>query len=211
MVGKLAQALNGTHAGADDAAIAGLLAAWNAPVAVWVDSKARIRGGAMFSTGATTTSGKARHAQPSSAEAVLRAAAALPAPQPLVVIVLHALPNRKCHSVAPTSEICCHYTSSGDTPATAGACDYAQSGDATDCEVGLGEYKADVVDVLAALLAEYEQRVPVAAAIPRPTAPSAGGLHLAAARRRALRRVDGRPLRHVRDLLGACGHQARIA
>ena len=162
---QLVRALNGTHAGTDDAAITGLLSAWNAPVGIWVDGKTRIRGASKAAAGSSTAS----RAPSATIEDVLRAAAALPAPQPLVVIVLHALPNRQCNSAAPSSEICCHYAASGlGASSIVGTCDYArgaQGGDAPDCDVGLAEYKADVVDVLATLLAEYEQRVPVALVI----------------------------------------------
>ena len=153
---QLVRALNGTSASVDAGAIrTGLLASWDAPVGFWVDGKANIRGMA--------PSGGALLGVASTAEAVLHDAAAQPSPQPLVVLVLHALPNRDCHRTAPASEICCHFAMAA-SPAASGApamCDYRATSDST-CEVGLSEYKADVVDELALLLAEYEGRVPIA-------------------------------------------------
>ena len=68
---------------------------------------------------------------------------------PLVVFVLHALPNRGCDDDAPASPVCCVYR-------TDGGCDFAAAG---DCEVGLAEYLDGYVEPLASLLAA-NARVP---------------------------------------------------
>lgn len=153
---QLARALNGTHGMADAATTTGLLAAWNAPVGVWIKGKMDVRG---------LSSDRTTHAPSATAEAALSDAAAQSAPRPLVVLVLHALPNRDCRRVAPKSEACCHYASEAASSSAAASCDYhrdASSDDSSTCEVGLAEYKADIVDPLADLLAEYTERVRIA-------------------------------------------------
>ena len=158
---QLVRALNGTSASVDAGAIrTGLLASWDAPVGFWIEGKASIRG--------LVPSGSALLGVAGTAEAVLQDAAAQPSPQPLVVLVLHALPNRDCHRTAPASEICCHFAMAGGegilgTTASGppAMCDYSATSDST-CEVGLSEYKVDVVDELASLLEYYEERVPIA-------------------------------------------------
>jgi hypothetical protein len=98
---------------------------------------------------------------PTTVEMLLRDAAAHPGDtKPLVVLVLHALPNRNCQSRgAATSAICCHYVPLGGG---ATACDHSPNGGGGACEVGLDEYRTDVVDALAALLHEHQAQVPVA-------------------------------------------------
>ena len=161
---QLVIALNGTSAAARNART-GLLAAWNAPVGVWVEKKDDIRGLGISRGRAGTT--------PSTAEAVLRDAGSQSSPRPLVVFVLHALPNRDCHLAAPAGEICCHFASeegngigvgAASEASSSASCDYRAGGDGT-CEVGLAEYKADVVDALATLLAEYQEKVSIAVVI----------------------------------------------
>ena len=135
-----------------EAVRAGLLAAWDAPVAFWVDAKARVRGGA------------------ESAEAALRdAAESQQSPAPLVVFVLHALPNRDCQRAAPGGEICCHFAAESSS-ADGASCDLLHSTSASDvegdkCDVGLAEYEADIVDAFVELLAEHADRVPIAVVI----------------------------------------------
>ena len=151
---QLVRALNGTEGGGAEAEAvrAGLLAAWEAPVAFWVDAKARVRGGA------------------ESAEAVLRdAAESQQSPAPLVVFVLHALPNRDCQRAAPGGEICCHFAAESSS-ADGASCDLLHSTSASDvegdkCDVGLAEYEADIVDAFVELLAEHADRVPIAVVI----------------------------------------------
>ena len=156
---QLLRALNGSASVASRAAASGLLSAWSAPVAFWIDSMSAIRDGAGSGKGGGGMS------VPSTAEGVLRDAAAQAAggQPPLVVLVLHALPNRDCHRPGSPSAICCHYESKGQNGAAQRAgCDFLSEGSTGDCLVGLDDYRKDVVDELAGLLEEYEARASVA-------------------------------------------------
>ena len=105
-----------------------LMGAWSASVAFWVDAKAKINGPGT--------------PEEPTVESILKDAARQHDP-PMIVFVLHNLPNRGCLSASPYgSEICCHYR-------TTGAC---ASDVVTGCDVGLEEYKGDVVDTFASLL-----------------------------------------------------------
>ena len=63
---QLARALNGTQGMADAATTTGLLAAWNAPVGVWIKGKMDVRG---------LSSDRTTHAPSATAEAALSDAA----------------------------------------------------------------------------------------------------------------------------------------
>ena len=150
---QLVRALNGT--GNPSAARTGLLNAWHSPVAFWIDRKAAIRG-----SGGVAGAGGMVSGSSASAESLLRDAAGAPGEKkPLVVLVLHALPNRDCQAAgAASSAICCHYVPLGGG---ATACDF-KNGEKGNCDVGIDEYKSEVIDPLVALLREYEERVPIA-------------------------------------------------
>ena len=144
---------------------AALLGAWRAPTAFWVDASERV--------------GPAADGTETAASVLADAAAQGGETPPLVVFVLHALPNRGCDDDAPASPVCCVYR-------TDGGCDFAAAG---DCEVGLAEYLDGYVEPLASLLAA-NARVPavvvlepaalpaLAAAAPGCAAPSTRAAHL---------------------------------
>jgi cellulose 1,4-beta-cellobiosidase len=107
--------------------------------AFWVDTKAKIAGDANHSV---------------SVAGILADAASKQPPQ-AVVLIVYDLPNRDCHAKASNGEICCTYNADG-------TCDYDASG---DCAAGIAAYQSDYIDPLAALLGQYEGKVPVIAVI----------------------------------------------
>eukprot|EP01012_Entosiphon_sulcatum_P031952 TRINITY_DN40680_c0_g1_i1.p1 TRINITY_DN40680_c0_g1~~TRINITY_DN40680_c0_g1_i1.p1 ORF type:complete len:423 (+),score=79.55 TRINITY_DN40680_c0_g1_i1:35-1303(+) len=109
----------------------------NVSSAYWLDTMAKIRGDN------TTT-----------AEGILKDAASRN-PAPLVVFIVYDLPNRDCHAKASNGEICCYSNADG-------TCNYDQSG---DCQQGLQKYQSQYIDPLAALLAQYQDKVPIVTVI----------------------------------------------
>ena len=107
--------------------------------AFWVDTAAKIAGDANHSV---------------SVAGILADAASKQPPQ-AVVLIVYDLPNRDCHAKASNGEICCTYNADG-------TCNYDASG---DCAAGIAEYQSAYIDPLAALLGQYEGRVPVIAVI----------------------------------------------
>lgn len=107
-----------------------MLGAWWSATAFWIDKKAKIFGR------------DADKSDLSTVESVLADAARYSKP-PLVVFVLYNLPNRGCILGAHRGgEICCQYLSNGECSMEIGH----------GCELGLGEYKTDVVDAFVNLL-----------------------------------------------------------
>ena len=122
-----------------------LLYAWKAPVAFWIRSKRAIRGEAMQDLRVPIT-----------AEGILNDASSQGASP--VVLVLALLPDRSCLKPSAGSEICCTYR-----PAFVGSrfgsdCSRHPS-DPPRCDEGIAEYKHDVVDRLASVLADWHLKV----------------------------------------------------
>jgi cellulose 1,4-beta-cellobiosidase len=69
----------------------------------------------------------------------------------LVVFIVYDLPNRDCHAKASNGEICCTYNADK-------TCNYDVGG---DCADGLNTYKTKYIDPLAAVLAQYQDQVPI--------------------------------------------------
>lgn len=107
--------------------------------AYWLDTKAKV------APNATT---------PTTAAGVLASAARIN-PVPLVTFIVYDLPNRDCHAKASNGEICC--TANAD-----GTCDFTAAG---TCDVGIKEYMTQYVDVLAATVKQYCNKVPMALVI----------------------------------------------
>lgn len=103
--------------------------------AFWIDTKAKIAGDANHTV---------------SVAGILADAASKQPPQ-AVVLIVYDLPNRDCHAKASNGEICCTYN--GD-----GTCNYDAAG---DCSAGITEYQDTYITPLAALLGEYEGKVPI--------------------------------------------------
>lgn len=105
--------------------------------AYWIDVKSKIEGN-----------------DTSTVQGILADAASAADP-PLVVLIVYDLPNRDCDAKASNGEICCTYNEDL-------TCDYDT---VSDCADGIAEYKTEYIDVLAAVLAEYDGVVPIALVI----------------------------------------------
>jgi len=84
-------------------------------------------------------------------EPILKGAASQ-SPPPLVVFVVYNLPNRDCDADNSLGEFCCATKPDG-------SCDYLAEG---DCSAGLSQYKNDFIDPIAAVVAKYADKVPMA-------------------------------------------------
>ena len=107
------------------------------PSAYWLDVKTKITG-----TGTDSLQG------------ILTDAAAKASP-PLCVFIVYDLPNRDCHAKSSNGEICC--TKNAD-----GTCDYDAAG---TCDEGIKEYQDEYITPLVKVLAEFQDKVPIALVI----------------------------------------------
>ncbi len=178
---RIVEALNGAMPGSVE--YTNLVRSWDSPVAFWIDGKSALLSKERRRTVTVDADDDAdddeqplprpqpHQAQPRSprispaastastagtgetVEGLLREAASS-SPALLVTLVLHALPNRDCHHPLPEGQICCRYQTGRSR------CDFRET--VTSCDIGLEEYKTDVVDVLAWLLERHSGRVPVA-------------------------------------------------
>lgn len=129
--------LDTSIASASGAIKASLLNMRDAPSAYWLDTRDKIKSSGLANDTATM-------------EGILKHAASI-SPAPLVSFIVYDLPNRDCHAHASNGEICCAYNEDK-------TCDYLKEG---DCSDALTIYKTDYIDPIAAVVKEYQDRVPI--------------------------------------------------